>query len=182
MTNREQISVLKELGQQATGYLLGKTARSVRDSDCPRNADGSYNARDAVAWLLAKLAPATADLTEARTKDTLLKAQLRELDLGERLEELMKRSDHEAVLVAMVLEVKAQMLSLAAGVAPQIAHLEESEIRKELDRRLRRICSDMARGRVSVPSQIAERLEALLHEVAGSAYHSDDGSPNAEPE
>lgn len=58
MTASEQIRSLEHLHQAAAAWLLKKSPRRLRDSDCPRNADGSYDARHVLDWRLDRLTPA----------------------------------------------------------------------------------------------------------------------------
>ena len=45
LSGAEQIAVLKRLKQQTAAWLLGMTARTLRDHpEVPRNSDGSYDA------------------------------------------------------------------------------------------------------------------------------------------
>ena len=49
-TGTEQIEMMKSLSQQAAGWLVGLTARSLRDHpELARNADGSYDAQQLLA-------------------------------------------------------------------------------------------------------------------------------------
>ena len=51
LTSSEQVHVLQNLSQQASAFLIGLTARSLRDHpEIPRHADGSYDAREVVKW------------------------------------------------------------------------------------------------------------------------------------
>jgi len=50
-TGPQQIRVLKNLNQQAAAWMLGCTARALRDwPDAPRNENGTYPARELVEW------------------------------------------------------------------------------------------------------------------------------------
>ena len=50
LTGPEQIVVLQSLTQQAAAWLLDTTARTLRDHvEVPRDADGTYNARELLA-------------------------------------------------------------------------------------------------------------------------------------
>jgi|GEM_PF-1144535 len=54
LTATEQIEVMKSLSQQAAGWLVGVTSRSLRDHpELPRNADGTYNAKELAAAPIA---------------------------------------------------------------------------------------------------------------------------------
>jgi hypothetical protein len=70
MTGAEQVAILGELNQQAAAFLVGLTARSIRDDPrAPRNRDGSYSAPDLVAWAARRVAPPK--LTELETERSL---------------------------------------------------------------------------------------------------------------
>lgn len=54
LTATEQIEVMKSLSQQAAGWLVGVTSRSLRDHpELPRNTDGTYNAKELAAAPIA---------------------------------------------------------------------------------------------------------------------------------
>ncbi len=55
-TAPSEIAELSKLSQQAAAWLIGCTARALRDwPDAPRNPDGTYNGRELVAWNRDKL-------------------------------------------------------------------------------------------------------------------------------
>lgn len=88
MTPKEEIRVLERLSQTAAAWLLKKSPRRLRDTDCPRNRDGTYSARDVLAWRLDRLTPA--QIVEA--VDHLDGKQLSELAdvVVSRLQQLLK--------------------------------------------------------------------------------------------
>jgi hypothetical protein len=51
LTSQAQIGVLKALNQGAAAWIVGQSARTFRDSDAPRNTDGTYNAAALASWL-----------------------------------------------------------------------------------------------------------------------------------
>jgi hypothetical protein len=51
MTGRQQIEAMQALSQSAAAWLMGISARTFRDKNAPRNADGTYNAKDLLTWL-----------------------------------------------------------------------------------------------------------------------------------
>jgi hypothetical protein len=54
MTPSDEIRVLQNLSQQAAGWLADVSPRSLRDWEAaglPRNADGTYDAREVIAFL-----------------------------------------------------------------------------------------------------------------------------------
>ena len=54
---------MQSLSQRATAWLLGVSPRTLRDYvDLPRNDDGTYNAREVIAWVRLKAKPTTAPL------------------------------------------------------------------------------------------------------------------------
>jgi hypothetical protein len=58
MTPKGEIEMLQSLSQRGVAFLLGVTPRSVRNyADLPRNDDGSYDAREVVAFVRSKLRP-----------------------------------------------------------------------------------------------------------------------------
>jgi len=56
LTGAEQVSVMKNLSQQAASWLLDVNGRSLRDDgNVPRQANGKYNARELLAWASKRL-------------------------------------------------------------------------------------------------------------------------------
>jgi len=49
-TTSEQIEAMQHLGQAAAAWLAGVSPRSLRDSACPRNADGTYDGHAVAEW------------------------------------------------------------------------------------------------------------------------------------
>ena len=69
----EQIEVLERLSQQSAAWLLGISARALRDHpEAPRNPDGTYNGRGLLAWFKGRVD--TVELTEAETENALVVA------------------------------------------------------------------------------------------------------------
>ncbi len=86
----------EKMTQSRAAWLLSRTPRFLRDSDAPRNDDGTYHGRNIVAWLLAhEAAKATSDpLLVGNDSPNLeryrkAKAELAEMDAGERRERLV---------------------------------------------------------------------------------------------
>lgn len=55
MTGVEQIAVMKHVSQQAAGWLIGLSARKLRDNvSAPRGDDGMYHAAELVRWAMSR--------------------------------------------------------------------------------------------------------------------------------
>jgi hypothetical protein len=75
LTGTEQIKVMENLTQQAAGWLLGLTARTMRDwPTIPRGADGRYNAAALVKWQAGRVERANLADTEYETLLTIAEA------------------------------------------------------------------------------------------------------------
>jgi hypothetical protein len=98
-----QNAVLKELLQQPAAKLSGWTARGLRDSDAPRNPDGSYNARELVKWLLER-EQEKRKVVDLRAID----AQLRE----EKLREIRRKNDMADGLLVQTSKVGDELLAI----------------------------------------------------------------------
>lgn len=126
MANRGSADVeLARLNQQQVAYLLGVTARTVRDwADAPRNIDGSYDARAVVAWFTAKQGPATdADGERHPTqRERLAAAQAEKVEVENRVRrgELVEVEQVGVEWDDLVLAARAKLLSLPTKVAPQL--------------------------------------------------------------
>jgi hypothetical protein len=88
LTSQQQIQVLGSLAQGAAAAIVGLSARTFRDSDAPRNADGTYDARELARWI-RKTSTQSDDLlaggdSPALERYRIARAQSAELDLSER--------------------------------------------------------------------------------------------------
>ena len=95
-STKAQIATLSKLSQGAAAYLVGLSTRTLRDTDAPRNPDGTYSARDLLAWFAHQ---ATDDVTLGAPTDSpgleryrLARAAMAELDLAVRKGELVSVS------------------------------------------------------------------------------------------
>jgi len=71
MTGPQEIAAMETLSQQGAAWLLGITGRALRDRpDVPRNADGTYNARQLVEWARGRVEPP--ELTDDEVERLLL--------------------------------------------------------------------------------------------------------------
>jgi len=98
-----QLAALKQLLQQPAARLSGWTPRGLRDSDAPRNPDGTYDARELVKWLL--------DRERAKRKTVDLKqveAQLRE----EKLKEARRKNEVADGLLVSTTKVGDELLAI----------------------------------------------------------------------
>lgn len=90
LTANEQTEIMERLSQAPAAWLLGTTARSLRDlADCPRNPDGSYNGAELVKWDRRRVAPDTDPMLAGGSSPALEKyrehrAGIAELELNER--------------------------------------------------------------------------------------------------
>ena len=51
MQSCEQIEILQHLKQQSMAWLINRAPRTLRDrGDIPRQPDGTYNAKEVLAW------------------------------------------------------------------------------------------------------------------------------------
>lgn len=111
MSGAAQIAVLKTLNQQAAAYLIGQTARNLRDrSDAPRNEDGTYDGAALVSWWRGRI-DADAALGDAEFERVLLFASL--LSEGEPF-------GCEAAGITFVDEMRALRSKYGDGVCAQL--------------------------------------------------------------
>lgn len=100
-STKAQISILSTLSQGAAAHLVGLSARTLRDTDAPRNEDGSYSGRDLLTWF----AQASDDVTLGAPTDSigleryrLARAAMAELDLAVRKGELVDVAANKEML------------------------------------------------------------------------------------
>ena len=74
LTAPQQIQVLHSLTQQAAADLLDMTPRHLRDQGAPRREDGTYDARDLLAWSAAST-PTDHDIDDADIERMLVIAE-----------------------------------------------------------------------------------------------------------
>ncbi len=93
-STKAQISTLSTLSQGAAAHLVGLSTRTLRDSDAPRNSDGSYSGRDLLSWFAHQ---ASGDVTLGAPTDSpgleryrMARAKMAELDLAIRRGELIE--------------------------------------------------------------------------------------------
>jgi hypothetical protein len=89
---RDIKELLKSLPQNAAADLVGMSARSFRDTDAPRNSDGSYDAKALVVWVQQR---STSDPLLVGDSPNLeryraAKADLAEMDAAERRGQLVE--------------------------------------------------------------------------------------------
>src|SRR6185369_16376900 len=110
----------RPLSVEQVAQLMGLTVRRMQQMDedgdgAPKNADGTYNARDFGEWLRRRLTG-----EDHRKRLTKAQADLAELEAQEASGELA-RKDHMAEGYAkLLLAFRQRMISLAPTVAPQV--------------------------------------------------------------
>ena len=82
--------IFKPMTQTAAAKLIGISVRSLRDSDCPRLADGKYAAPEVVQWVIAKRIMEL-DLGDKQFSDQLERFRCAQADLGEHRLKLLKK-------------------------------------------------------------------------------------------
>jgi hypothetical protein len=98
-----QMAALKKLLQQPAAQLSGWTPRGLRDSDAPRNPDGSYDGAKLVKWLLER--------EQAKRKVVDLKAIDHELR-QEKLREVRRKNDMADGLLVQTSKVGDELLAI----------------------------------------------------------------------
>lgn len=91
LTADQQIAELQQLNQKAAAWLLGYTSKNSlsQKSNCPRNADGTYHAKEIVEWGVSDGILKAADLPTTKPQD-----QLAEIKVAKLAEQLV---DHEQI-------------------------------------------------------------------------------------
>lgn len=93
----DEIAVLGSMSQTAAAWLVSRTPRALRDSDCPREPDGRYNARAVIEWLMVSRETTgdplldSGDGSAALERYRAAKAELAEIDIAERKRQLIPR-------------------------------------------------------------------------------------------
>ena len=100
-----ELAILRKLPQQAAAQLVGWTPRGLRDSDAPRNKDGTYNGVRLVKWMLGRAAGAKQKVV---LDSKLVDQQLRQ----EKLREAKRRNDHADGLLIETAKVGEELRSV----------------------------------------------------------------------
>lgn len=96
LTGAQQITVMENLTQQAAAWLVGATARTVRDHvEIPRDSAGRYSAQNLLAWAARRVPPA--ELTAEELERTLNAADLL-------FDSISQRNDEAAIALCDLLE------------------------------------------------------------------------------
>ncbi len=127
MKANDQIEVMQGLRQGAAAWLIGLSARKLRDrTDAPRNKDGTYNAQELLAYLKRKTDRVTSDVQGEFTSPVdelnILRAQKMRQDMavGDRL--LLPRDLIREHIVSLASHVRkaGEQLQLQFGPEAQV--------------------------------------------------------------
>ena len=102
-TTTQQKAILRRLNQQAAALLLSIAPRTLRDRDVPRNDDGTYNAIDLVAHMLAQSNSriATEDESDHATRKLRAEADIKQMQAEELAGKLVPLAMVESSLTTM---------------------------------------------------------------------------------
>jgi phage terminase Nu1 subunit (DNA packaging protein) len=135
LTSREEIQVMRNLSQVAAARLVGRSARTFRDSDAPRLPGGRYDAAAILAWARDKAAtdadPMLADGVESPGLERyrMARAGLAELDLLERQGALLSREKAGEALS----QLAAMIRQLSDRLAKQFGNEVAEQFNETLD-------------------------------------------------
>lgn len=142
--------------QTIVAAIFGVSTRAVRkweqERGCPRNADGTFNLRDVVAWwqkeyderLAAVEADATSDWLEEKR---MWEAKLKEVDYQERVKEVIPAPFVRRGVATVIEQFKRGLLGQPTKLAATLASLDRPEdCQSELEREHRELLEDLKRG------------------------------------
>jgi phage terminase Nu1 subunit (DNA packaging protein) len=121
-----QIRLLQKLTQGAAAHMAGLSERHIRTTDCPRNSDGTYSARDVAAWLAERSADASDELAGKESPNLeryrAAKADLAEMMAAERRGLLIPRDKNREFLgrVAATIRQASEVIRTFSAEAHQI--------------------------------------------------------------
>jgi len=135
---------------QAFGVAVRTVERWAKDG-MPRRPDGTYSLADIQEWRyarkLAKTAkPSSRNKIDWETEYRKNKALLAEIELKERMGELVPLADVKREIVREFVSVKNKLLALPRVLAPQVAGLEVRQAEDVIRRRMLEIINDFSRG------------------------------------
>ena len=119
-----QLAVLRKLSQQPAAQLVGWNPRGLRDSDAPRNKDGTYNAMRLIKWILGRSAGAK---QKVALDSKVLSQQLLQLKVRKETREqdkadgrIIETEEVGRIIRMMNLEVRDQVNGLVAKYGADI--------------------------------------------------------------
>lgn len=126
----------KELAE-AMGTCVRTLKRHAAHNDFPHDRRGSWNALEVITFLYRRLEERSRrQLLNSRERISMADAELREMELRRKRDELVERWEAEKELSRMGEEIKTSLLSLPRSVAPRLDGLttaqREALISKEL--------------------------------------------------
>ena len=118
---------LEKLNQQQAAFVLGVTARSLRDwPDAPRAADGTYNAQKLVEWYVAKLSQNEEGFDSQRERLAAAQAEKVETENRLRRAELADMSEVATAWQDHIIAAKSKLLSMPAKLGPQLVNCADA--------------------------------------------------------
>ena len=147
LNRQQQIAIMKQLRQGAAGWLLKTHVRQLRDTDCPRNDDGSYNARDVIQWHVQRSTDTDDPLLAGGDSPNLeryraARADLAEMEAAERrghlvdIDSFMDWWDSEvATPIRRSIETLRKLAPDAAAIVVKALEKAEANVQKRSKRR-----------------------------------------------
>lgn len=115
----------------------------------PRTAEGNYDLTEIQAWRFVKNnkpGGKSEDDKKWESKYREIKALLYELEYRKKLGQLVEIEEVERGRVQRIMAVKKALLSLPRRLAPQVAGLDVRQAEAVIDKRIREIINDFAKG------------------------------------
>ncbi len=134
----------------AIGKVFGVSRQAISSwhtrSDCPRNKDGKFDLCAVIKWREESIrAEALGERdSPALERKRESEAKLKELDLQERLGQIIPLAEVEAGRVARVLVVKRALLGMPTQIASTLVGLDARQISALLKERVRDIVAEFA--------------------------------------
>lgn len=123
-----QQATLEQLLQQPAARLVGLQARTLRDSDAPRNKDGTYDGRKLVKWLVQREKSKRKGIDLKQVERELQQEKLRQLRRENDVEEghWYRRDEVDAFMVAIFRRMgeRARVIERAHGAEVGAAYRE----------------------------------------------------------
>ena len=119
---------LSRLTQQQAAEICGVTSRTLRDwADAPRNRDGSYHARELVAWLVARAA-GSGDFDNQRERLAAAQAEKVEHDNAVRKGWLADLKVVTKFWADCLANMRARLLNLGPKLGPQLVNIGDPHV------------------------------------------------------
>ena len=156
-TSGIQQDTMSSLTQQAAAWLLSISPRALRDQNAPRALDGTYNARDLVAWAISERTPDSSKLSQAKIRQAVARAITLEIAAERAQGNYVSTDEITQEFMSMAAAVRSELEAIPSNVRNDLPDGIRDpfilELRNQIQQILRRLAN---RGQQLVVDGVAE--------------------------